>query len=91
MRLLILRDTISPKFFSYLNSNYNITLDDIYEDIRDIPYSDKILEQMKDKDFQNYKIEKVYRMFSDIYLGHKFYSQFDFERYLIKLIESSKK
>ena len=87
MRLLILRNYIAPKFFEYVKNNiYEDILNKVYDDIRDIDYIDDELELLKNNNYAEYMNQKVYRMFSDIYLGHKYYSQFDFERYLINLL-----
>lgn len=85
MRLLILRKSVAPMFFGYLEKR-GLRIDDVYDDIREVPYVDPELELLKSRDFAAFKIEKVHRMFSDIYLGHKFYGQFDFERYLMKKV-----
>ena len=87
MRLLILRNYIAPKFFEYVKNNiYEDILNKVYDDIRDIDYIDDELELLKNNNYAEYMNQKVYRMFSDIYLGHKYYSQFDFERYLMNLL-----
>lgn len=90
MRLLILRNNIAPTFFNYLSnlSNNSNIINDIYDDTKDsLFYSDNQLEHIKNESYSMYPKEKIYRAFSDIYLGHKFYSQFDFERYLMNLIK----
>ena len=88
MRLLILRNFISPEFFRYISTYFNNDnfIDIVYDSIRDIDYNDQELNELKVTNYSEYMIQKVYRMFSDIYLGHKFYGQFDFERFLINLI-----
>lgn len=88
MRLLLLRNIIAPEFFNYFTkttNNQNL-ISNIFDDIRDTPYTDEELEILKLTNYSNYIEQKVYRMFSDIYLGHKYYSQFDFERYLINYL-----
>ena len=89
MRLRLLRDYIAPKFFKYLQLTYNSIniIDEIYDKTSDIPYYDDELETIKNNNIQEYKKEKIYRMFSDIYLGHKYYGQFDFERFLINFLK----
>ena len=82
MRLYLLRNLIAPLFFDYLN----IDAFEVFDSIRDIPYTDGDLENMKNTNYTDYQTQKVYRMFADIYLGHKYYGQFDFERFLINLI-----
>lgn len=88
MRLLILRNYISPEFFRYISTYFNNDkfIDIVYNGIRDIDYNDQELNELKVTNYSEYMIQKIYRMFSDIYLGHKFYGQFDFERFLINLI-----
>lgn len=88
MRLRILRDYIAPIFFNYYKIRNNNIIDDIYDKIRDVNYFDDELESFKNiLNINDYKQEKVYRMFSDIYLGHKYYGQFDFERFLINYLK----
>ena len=90
MRLLILRSYVAPIFFKYIldtNNDKEDIINKIYDDIRDIPYSDNELESLKISNYSEYITQKIYRMFSDIYLGHKYYSQFDFERYMMNLLK----
>ena len=88
MRVNILRDYIAPKFFDYyIKLTKQDLISIIYEDIREIPYEDIDLNKIKNIDFNQYKKLKIYRMFSDIYLGHKYYGSFDFERYLINKLK----
>lgn len=88
MRLRILRDYIAPIFFNYYKIRNNNIIDNIYDKIRDVNYFDDELESFKNTlNINDYKQEKVYRMFSDIYLGHKYYGQFDFERFLINYLK----
>ena len=90
MRLRILRDYIAPLFFTYIQNTYKTVniIDEIYDKIRDIEYYDDELESIKiHSDINEYKKEKIYRMFSDIYLGHKYYGSFDFERFLITFLK----
>ena len=89
MRLFILRRLVSYLFFNYLKDKYSIDVYDIYDKVRDVPYTDNDLENLKNTSYLDYQIQKVYRMFSDIFLGHKFYGQFDFERFLINLLSKS--
>ena len=91
MRLLILRNNIAPLFFKFINDAYGISIGDIYTDTIDIAYSDPELESIKNSEYINYANEKIKRMFADIFMGHKYYGQFDFELYLINKIEKNRK
>ena len=89
MRLLILRNYVSPTFFQYVSKeilHIDNLIEVVFNNIRDVAYFDSELEELKASEYSEYMQQKVYRMFSDIYLGHKYYGQFDYERFLINLI-----
>ena len=89
-RLYMLRNFISAMFVNELMDRFGTDIvDEIYDETYEKTYyTDGDLETLRKSD-PLYKRLWLQHIFSDIFMGHKFYGQFDFERYLINKVKNA--
>lgn len=58
------------------------------EVLDNVPYHDHNLRKIESLNPNKYPYEKLYRVFADIYLGHKFYGAYDFEKNLLRILST---
>lgn len=89
-RFMMLRNTIAPEFLNILKGKFgDKIIDEIYSEIKDkVDYEDEELLKLRNHPKLSYNYFFLVHVFSDIYMGHKYYGQFDVERYFINKISS---